>query len=75
MSSYSTKYRKEHPDCYEKERFNDRERVEIVCLSKSETTSYSKILQLEDKILGLIKTNYRKGTNRYGIGRWYPKGS
>ena len=27
MSSYSTKYRKEHPEYYEKERIKDKERV------------------------------------------------
>ena len=30
MSSYSTKYRKEHPEYYEKERVIDRERVKNI---------------------------------------------
>ncbi len=30
MSFYSTKYRKEHPEHYEKERYIDRERVENI---------------------------------------------
>jgi len=30
MSSYSTKYRKEHPEYYEKERIIDRERVKNI---------------------------------------------
>jgi hypothetical protein len=30
MSSYSTKYRKEHPEYYEKERIVDRERVKNI---------------------------------------------
>ena len=30
MSSYSTKYRKEHPEYYEKQRIIDRERVKNI---------------------------------------------
>jgi hypothetical protein len=30
MSSYATKYRKEHPEYYEKERIIDRERVKNI---------------------------------------------
>ncbi len=30
MSSYSTKYRKEHPEYYEKEKEIDRERIKII---------------------------------------------
>jgi len=50
MSSYSTKYRKEHPEYYEKERIIDRERVKNIYKNNPEyrekvkTTSISKIL-------------------------------
>jgi hypothetical protein len=49
MSSYTTKYRKEHPEYYEKERIIDRERVKtyikiIQNTRKGKATSISKIL-------------------------------
>ena len=30
MTSYSTKYRKEHPEYYEKEKLNDKERIKNI---------------------------------------------
>ena len=36
MTSYSTKYRKEHPEYYEKEKSNDRERIKNIYHNKNE---------------------------------------